>query len=520
MLRASLFALLFIATTTSGQNDGQRFQSMLKGFFKLSANYPLTPAWRSNYNQRSVIYRMKDRTEYSANHKILNDVFESDMVLTPYQMEDVIDTFRARVEGRPKRVKRNAAAVNEKLRWPNRTIPFEFKDRKDGKWVTLLMSGMEKWSRETCIKFVPHSNERDFVTFFRGGGCYSNVGRTGGKQYISIGFGCDGSGIVAHELGHAIGFWHEQSRPDRDEYINLNNDNIIKGTYGNFEKRTDLDTADVPYDFGSVMHYGPQAFTNNWNYVTIETKDHRFQHTIGQRADISFIDVKHANRLYCSGICQVNLHCLNGGYEDPLNCQTCKCPPGLGGQRCGHVAVSTAGCGGELIAGATWNLLTSRQIGTCHWRILAPLGQKIRFEIIEAKYKCDSSCAENYLEIKHQRDMQQTGFRQCCNAAPGVIVSEGNQVIITSVAKDKQPNFSIRYILEQAYLPKPPVANWEGQGGLTGLLGQEAGIDNTFENYLVKELPTVLRATGPRADIGSFFNLVDSLLRAGSGKKK
>ncbi|CAJ0947005.1 unnamed protein product, partial [Mesorhabditis belari] len=397
--------------------------------------------------------------------------------------------------GRPKRVKRNAAADSVKLRWPNRTIPFEFKDTKDAKWITLLRDGMAKWTRETCLRFVPRTTQKDYVTFFRGGGCYSSVGRTGGKQYISIGYGCEGGGIVAHELGHAIGFWHEQSRPDRDEYINLNNDNIIKGTYGNFEKRTDLERTDIPYDFGSVMHYGPQAFTNNWNYVTIETKDHRFQHTIGQRADISFIDVKHANHLYCNDICKMRLHCLNGGYENPLDCSRCKCPPGLGGIRCERIATSTPGCGGDLIATATWSVLNSARVGKCYWRLLAPYGQRVRFEITDADYKCDSSCAENYLEIKHQRDMQQTGFRQCCNAVPDTLLSK--------------PTF-----------PKPPLANWEGQGGLNGLLGQETGIDNTFENYVVKELPNVLRSTGGRADISSLFTLVDSLLRAGSGKKK
>ena len=46
---------------------------------------------------------------------------------------------------------------------------------------------------------------------------------------------------------------------------------------------------------------------------------------------------------------------------------------------------------------------------------------------------------------------------------------------------------------EQQFIPKPPAAVWEGQGGLTSLLASESGIDNTFENYVVRELPNVLR---------------------------
>lgn len=60
--------------------------------------------------------------------------------------------------------------------------------------------------------------------------CCSYVGRRGrGPQAISIGKNCDKFGIVVHELGHVIGFWHEHTRPDRDEHVVIIRDNIQPG---------------------------------------------------------------------------------------------------------------------------------------------------------------------------------------------------------------------------------------------------------------------------------------------------
>ncbi|MCP9266235.1 Metalloendopeptidase [Dirofilaria immitis] len=470
------------------KDDVENAQQLLRGFLRLSADIPLTPKRRSNFPSGPINYKVTDRTEYTVNKRILNDVFETDLVLTTPQMRDVINDFQRHQMGKTGRNKRKVI-VGDKFRWPQQT------ERTD---------------------------ENDYVYIFRGAGhvyqIFANFYIHYGNMHViraSVELVANSilplvtvvkGGIVAHELGHAIGFWHEQSRPDRDEYININEDHIFPGTKGNFEKRNDIAITDVPYDFGSVMHYGPQAFTNDYHYVTIETKDHRFQHTIGQRNDLSFIDIKEANRMYCKDKCKVNLNCLNGGYEDPRNCAICKCPPGSAGSRCESIPLSTgkldivsiAGCGGELLAGEQWLTLKSSVVGNCYWRITVSTLWKGAFRSIDATYVCDSSCANNYLEIKHGTKLEQTGFRQCCNAAAGDIISATNQIYIMSIALKAPANFTLRYIRDSTSnpLPRAPPAQWSGQGGLTGLIGAENGIDNTWEHIVLKQLPRTLQNFG------------------------
>jgi len=69
--------------------------------------------------------------------------------------------------------------------------------------------------------------------------CCSSVGRQGGHQTVILGYGCYSHRIILHELGHLVGFWHEQGRPDRDDYVDILYENISPGEIHQFRKESE-----------------------------------------------------------------------------------------------------------------------------------------------------------------------------------------------------------------------------------------------------------------------------------------
>lgn len=107
------------------------------------------------------------------------------------------------------------------------------------------------------------------------------------------------------------------------------------------------------------MHYDGRVagFTLNPSQNAIIAKDPGFQNTMGQRNGPSFIDFKEVNSAYCSNVCPTKLGCQHSGYEDPNNCNQCKCPEGFGGTLCETVEPSS--CGGVMEPRQDWQDFSS-----------------------------------------------------------------------------------------------------------------------------------------------------------------
>ncbi|XP_064182270.1 hatching enzyme 1.2-like isoform X3 [Anguilla rostrata] len=159
-----------------------------------------------------------------------------------------------------------------------------------------IVKAMKTFNIQTCIRFVPRSSQRDYISIENRGGCYSYLGRTGGKQVVSLSrYGCVYHGIIQHALNHVLGFYHEHTRSDRDEYVRINWENVAPRTIYNFQKQN-TNNLNTPYDYTSIMHYGRTAFsTNGKDTITPISNPNQ---SIGQRRRMSMGDILRIKKLY------------------------------------------------------------------------------------------------------------------------------------------------------------------------------------------------------------------------------
>jgi uncharacterized repeat protein (TIGR02543 family) len=166
------------------------------------------------------------------------------------------------------------------------------------------------------LQFVPRTTQADYVAFVLNlpdstPACMSALGRSGGRQVISGPPACR-VGTLLHEMGHAIGLQHEQSRPDRDQYIAWQSGNQAKALRANSTPETFNRKTVAPYDFASIMHYDDFTFSGNGlpTHVTIPPGIE-----IGQRQQYSTADLDAVRRLYGSAPTEVTITSLPPGLQ-------------------------------------------------------------------------------------------------------------------------------------------------------------------------------------------------------------
>lgn len=274
-----------MATPSTGSNGPVEE----KGEFRSGAPSGATLIGGTTFEARSAIYADVDGMA----------IFEGDIALgTIEQLEAANQAARDAAGADPGLVAHGVGITGAGYRWPDCTVPYTVDPNLPN--AQRVPDAIAHWEANTNLKFVERTTANqaqyaNWVHFVDEGGCWSYVGMRGwGQQKISISAGCP-LGSVIHEIGHAVGLWHEQSREDRDLFVTIHWENIIEGREHNFAQHiTDGDDLGA-YDYDSIMHYPRWAFSKN-GQDTITPVDPNA--TIGQRNGLSPGDIAAVDMMY------------------------------------------------------------------------------------------------------------------------------------------------------------------------------------------------------------------------------
>ena len=187
-------------------------------------------------------------------------VFEGDILLDPETIEN---------SGGLSKIS-SGVIFSKSKKWPSNTMYYDMGSIKSSSKRKRISDAIKHWNshtKTTDFRLVKRNKEKYYVKFVepKDDVCESYIGYLKkAAQKISIGNSCT-TGAVIHEIGHAAGLYHEHSRSDRDRYVNIFKQNIIKGKEHNFNKwKSGTGQPVGGYDFSSIMHY------NSWQFCKLK----------------------------------------------------------------------------------------------------------------------------------------------------------------------------------------------------------------------------------------------------------
>lgn len=209
------------------------------------------------------------------------------------------------------------SAPNFARLWPGGIIPFQLQPGVNPAGIDNLRKAMDHLEAVCNIRFVPRNGEANYVAIWQQDPSLtysqSELGYQGdGAQDLRIRFGITGRFGMIHELMHTLGVYHEQQRPDRDNFVTINWNNISQTlcNSGPCDSQFAINAGaspSGPYDYDSIMHYGDHTFSTcrepnspdcDTTNTTITTLDPAFQDRIGQRWFLSQGDAQGLQGMY------------------------------------------------------------------------------------------------------------------------------------------------------------------------------------------------------------------------------
>jgi hypothetical protein len=183
--------------------------------------------------------------------------------------------------------------------WPGGVVHYAIGSKVSANMRDRIKGAIAHWEAKTPIRFVKRTDQADYVKFVPGTGCSAHIGKVGGQQLVRLHRACS-KGNVIHEIGHAVGLWHEQSRTDRGEHVKIRWDNIQGGQKHNFQTyaQQGFDGRNVGvYQVKSIMHYGSFAFSRNGKPTIVRTNGTTFD---PNRTALTERDIAGVKKIYAA----------------------------------------------------------------------------------------------------------------------------------------------------------------------------------------------------------------------------
>ncbi|XP_058819645.1 hatching enzyme 1.2-like [Topomyia yanbarensis] len=191
------------------------------------------------------------------------------------------------------------------FRWPNATLIYKISKNFNDTERSFILGAMREFEKYTCVRFRERVKEKAYASIDNSDyGCWADVGRGTGKTLVNLQQGCaNGLTTPIHELMHALGFYHEHNRLDRDNYIDVIYDNMIPdpSIYYNFQlpEASEVTNFNIPYDIGSIMHYSQYSFSVKPGKLETMRAKVPWSSAFGQGETLTKFDALLINIMYC-----------------------------------------------------------------------------------------------------------------------------------------------------------------------------------------------------------------------------